>query len=53
MIAATKVVARYYKLADRGVIAQGTKAELVLLKGSSRVNTLLTLDIAKRVGDGD
>lgn len=43
--AATKVPAKYHRLADRGIIAPGMRADLLLLKSNPLVNISNTLDI--------
>jgi len=45
--AATSVAAKYHRLTDRGVIAHGLRADLLLLKSNPLLNISNTLDIAR------
>jgi len=45
--AATSIPAKYHRLADRGVIAPGKRADLVLLNSDPLANISNTLDIAR------
>lgn len=45
--AATRVAAKYHRLGDRGRIAKGMRADLVLLRQNPLVNISRTLDIER------